>query len=68
MTTMPMSGRFEIFPADLDPTVDFSTRVLDFRLVRDDRRAPDPYVALVRGSGYLGAVPSGYFLRLPSRS
>ncbi len=51
-----MTLRFEIFPADLDVTVDFYQRVLGFQLT-DDRRAED-YVALRRGAVQVGAVRS----------
>ena len=48
--------RVEIFPADLGAAVDFYTRVLGFRLVRDERNAASPYVALERGGVRLGAA------------
>ena len=50
-----MTLRFEIFPADLDVTVDFYQRVLGFQLT-DDRRDQDDYVALRRGAVRVGAV------------
>jgi lactoylglutathione lyase len=50
-----MTLRFEIFPDDLDATVDFYTRVLRFRLTAD-RRGRDEYVSLQRGSVRVGAV------------
>lgn len=51
------SLRVEIFPADLDVTVDFYTRVLGFTLERDERDAgPDGYVALRRGAVRVGAA------------
>ena len=53
---MGMTLRFEIFPEDLDVTVDFYQRILGFQLT-DDRRAED-YVALRRGAVQLGAVRS----------
>lgn len=53
---MDMTLRFEIFPADLDVTVDFYQRVLGFQLT-DDRRAED-YVSLRRGEVRVGAVRS----------
>ncbi len=49
-----MTLRFEIFPEDLDVTVNFYQRVLGFRLT-DDRRAED-YAALRRGAVLVGAV------------
>jgi predicted enzyme related to lactoylglutathione lyase len=51
-----MTLRFEIFPADLDATVDFYLRVLRFALVRDERSGPEPYVALQRGEVRVGAA------------
>jgi lactoylglutathione lyase len=53
---MEMSLRFEIFPRDLDATVDFYTRVLGFALTRDQRREPAAYVALQRGAVRVGAA------------
>ena len=53
---MEMTLRCEIFPSDLDVTVDFYQRVLGFQLT-DDRRAED-YVALRRGEVQVGAVRS----------
>ena len=53
---MPMSLRFEIFPADLDSTVDFYTRVLGFSLVTDRRDEREPYVALARDAVRVGAA------------
>ena len=53
---MTVTLRCEIFPRDLDPTVDFYTRVLRFRLDRDERQAESPYVALRRGEVLLGAA------------
>ena len=51
-----MTLRFEIFPDDLDVTVNFCTRVLRFRLTEDRRNEPDAYVALQRGGVRVGAV------------
>jgi predicted enzyme related to lactoylglutathione lyase len=48
--------RIEIFPTDLDPVVDFYTRVLRFRLARDERTTMSPYVALERGPVRIGAA------------
>lgn len=48
--------RFEIFPDDLDATVDFYMRVLRFRLTVDRRGQPDEYVSLQRGSVRVGAA------------
>jgi lactoylglutathione lyase len=64
-----MTARFEIFPADLDLTVDFYTRVLGFRLAADRRDEPSPYVYLRRGDVRIGAlrgdVPDARPARLP---
>ena len=43
-----MALRLEIFPVDLDITVDFYTRVLGFLLVRDQRGAPAASVVMAR--------------------
>jgi len=51
-----MTLRFEIFPDDLDVTVDFYMRVLRFRLTADRRDQQDEYVSLQRGSVSVGAV------------
>jgi catechol 2,3-dioxygenase-like lactoylglutathione lyase family enzyme len=48
--------RIEIFPTDLDAVVDFYTRVLRFRLARDERTTVSPYVALQRGPVRIGAA------------
>jgi lactoylglutathione lyase len=53
---MDMTLRCEIFPADLDVTVDFYQRVLGFQLT-DDRRDED-YISLRRGAVQVGAVRS----------
>ncbi len=53
---MAASFRCEIFPSDLDATVDFYVRVLAFRVVKDERSADRPYVALERGAVRLGAA------------
>ena len=55
---MEMALRFEIFPDDLDGTVDFYTRVLGFRLAGDRRSDPDAYVWLQRGGVRVGALRS----------
>src|SRR6266576_7241883 len=64
-----MTLRFEIFPDDLDATVDFYTRVLRFRLIADRRDEPSSYVSLQRGSVRVGAarraVPDARAARLP---
>ncbi|MDA8297699.1 MAG: VOC family protein [Actinomycetota bacterium] len=53
---MAMTVRFEIFPRDLDVTVEFYTEVLGFELVSDRRDDPEPYVALRRDSVHVGAL------------
>jgi lactoylglutathione lyase len=64
-----MTARFEIFPDDLDVTVDFYARVLGFRLTTDRRSEPSAYVSLQRGSVRIGAarreVPDARAVRLP---
>lgn len=61
--------RFEIFPDDLDATVDFYMRVLHFRLTADRRSEPGAYVSLQRGSVRVGAarrtVPDARAARRP---
>lgn len=56
---MDMALRCEIFPADLDATVAFYTRVLGFVLTADRRDTAEPYVSLQRGSVRIGAAVSG---------
>lgn len=51
-----MTLRFEIFPRDLDATIDFYTRVLGFSVTRDERGDPAAYAALRRGSVRVGAA------------
>ncbi|MBV9095673.1 MAG: VOC family protein [Streptosporangiaceae bacterium] len=53
---MDMTLRFEIFPRDLDAVMDFYIRVLGFRVTKDERSTPEPYVALRRGSVRVGAL------------
>jgi lactoylglutathione lyase len=53
---MAMTVRYEIFPDDLDATVDFYTRVLGFSVTKDQRDAPEGYVALRRDAVDVGAV------------
>jgi lactoylglutathione lyase len=53
---MAASLRFEIFPADLNRTVDFYVRVLDFVLIRDERSETPAYIYLERGAVRIGAV------------
>ena len=57
---MPARLRFEIFPEELDRTVEFYVRVLDFELLRDDREAVEPYVYMRRGEVRIGAVPGSH--------
>jgi catechol 2,3-dioxygenase-like lactoylglutathione lyase family enzyme len=53
---MPAALRCEIFPADLDRSVDFYVRVLGFTLLRDERRSDEPYIYMQRGDVRLGAL------------
>jgi len=53
---VPMTVRFELFPADLDATADFYTRVLGFSLVSDQRGAKNPCLALERDDVRIGAA------------
>jgi lactoylglutathione lyase len=53
---MTMTLRIEIFPADLDATADFYTRVLGFTLVRDQRDGSPGYLALERDQVRIGAA------------
>ena len=53
---MSAALRCEIFPSDLDATIDFYVQVLAFRVIRDERAAEHPYVALERGEVRLGAA------------
>jgi lactoylglutathione lyase len=51
---VPEALRCELFPDDLDASVAFYVDVLGFRVVRDERSAPAPYVALRRGDVRVG--------------
>ena len=51
-----MTLRFEIFASDLDAVVDFYTRVLGFRVGKDERADPEPYVSMTRGAVHVGVV------------
>lgn len=51
-----MSLRIELFPADLTATADFYVGVLGFDLVRDERSAEQPYLALERDGVRIGAA------------
>ena len=66
---MEMTLRFEIFPADLDATVDFYVQVLGFVVLKDQRRDPVAYVYLRRGDVRVGAlradVPGDHAARRP---
>ena len=53
---MEMTLRCEIFPVDLDATVDFYARVLRFAVLKDQRHDPQAYVYLGRGPVRVGAV------------
>ena len=48
--------RCEIFPNDLDRTLRFYVDVLGFDVVRDERDADPPYLAMTRGVVHVGAV------------
>jgi lactoylglutathione lyase len=65
----PQRRAFEIFPDDLDVTVDFYLRVLRFHLTADRRGEPEAYVSLQRGSVRVGAarraVQDAQAVRLP---
>jgi lactoylglutathione lyase len=56
LTGMGMSLRVEVFCADLAATADFYVRVLGFSVVRDDRGASLPYLALARDGVRIGAA------------
>jgi lactoylglutathione lyase len=51
--------RCEIFPSDLDRTLQFYVDVLGFEVVRDERQADAPYLALRRADVQLGAAVRG---------
>ncbi|MGL5851248.1 MAG: VOC family protein [Phycicoccus sp.] len=53
---MGATFRCEIFPSDLDATADFYVRVLGFEVVRDERHADQPYLALARDDVQIGAA------------
>lgn len=53
---MTATLRCEIFPADLDLTVDFYVRVLAFTLLRDERHDKVAYIYLRRGAVFVGAL------------
>ena len=76
-----MTLRFEIFPDDLDATVDFYMRVLRFRLIADRRDEPSAYVTAAgwplaedlrdRPWGlrdFRVLDPAGYYLRITDRA
>jgi lactoylglutathione lyase len=48
--------RCEIFPSDLTRTLRFYVEVLGFDVVRDEREADPPYLAMRRGEVHLGAA------------
>ena len=56
---MGTSLRIEVFSADLAATADFYARVLGFTVVRDERAAASPYLALARDAVLVGAVLVG---------
>lgn len=51
-----MTFRFELFPSNLDATVDFYTRVLGFQLTVDRRGESEPCVAVERDGVRIGAA------------
>jgi catechol 2,3-dioxygenase-like lactoylglutathione lyase family enzyme len=53
---MGVTLRCEIFPSDLDRTLRFYVDVLSFDVVRDERRADPPYVAMRRADVHVGAA------------
>jgi len=66
---MEMALRVELFPGDLDATVDFCTNVPGFTVTKDERAEPSAYMSLARGSVRIGAarraVPDPRAGRLP---
>lgn len=54
--TVLTTVRCEIFPADLDTTANFYTRVLGFGITQDSRDRSEPYIALRRDQVMLGAL------------
>ncbi|MEF9907537.1 VOC family protein [Streptomyces sp. P9-A2] len=54
---MPTFLRIEVFVGDLDAFVDFYTGVLGFEVAEDRRADGDQYVAVVRDTVRIGAVP-----------
>ena len=57
MGPMPEALRCELFPDDLDAALAFYVDVLRFGVVRDEREAELPYLALERGGVRLGLAP-----------
>jgi lactoylglutathione lyase len=53
---MTVRLRCEIFPGDLDVTVDFYVHVLAFTLLRDERHDDVAYIYLRRGDVFVGAL------------
>jgi uncharacterized glyoxalase superfamily protein PhnB len=53
---MPERLRCEVFPADIDSALRFYVEVLGFAVIRDERDADPPYLAMTRGGVHLGAV------------
>jgi lactoylglutathione lyase len=53
---MEMTLRFEIFPSDLDVSVDFYVRVLGCAVLKDQRDDPAAYVSIRRGDVRVGAL------------
>jgi lactoylglutathione lyase len=53
---MEMTLPVEIFPDDLDPAVDFCTKIPGFTITKDERAEPAAYVSLERGRVRIGAA------------
>jgi predicted enzyme related to lactoylglutathione lyase len=51
-----MALRLELFPDDIDASVDFWVRVMAFAITVDRRATPEPYASLVRGDVRIGLV------------
>lgn len=60
-----MTLRLEIFPDDLDATVDFYSRVLRFVVTADQRSERAAYVSLKRGSVRVGAARGQFRAPMP---
>ncbi|MCB2411709.1 VOC family protein [Demequina sp. TTPB684] len=65
---MTASLRIELFPADLDASVDFYVSVLGFEVAKDDRPGGGRYVWLRRDAVGLGLMERGRTESAPSAS